>query len=425
MAIVACSDPTPIGASLLDQDQEDVFFTDTLSIAAEHFFQDSVVTYTPSSPISNLPFGTYVDPIFGTNKSEFFFQLTPGSISLPVLNSFEVDSVNLVFEIDSLDTYGEITNDLDFELFEITDAFDPDTTYFSDGSFAPGLIPITSGSFFPDIHTDKILPLTENDTLTGKMINIPLPNLMGKQLLDTMLLSNFDEEFFGLYFKNNSANSNEGMISINPESQIGLTSLNVFYTDINDGDTTNYTYRFLISPVDVRILNLENDISGTPIETAIADGDEELWYIQGLEGPEIKLSFPNLADLGNILINSAFLELTAANLPEDDLTKFTPANQLIVTYIEDGRFFTIDDVGQGASVFGGGFVDDEDITAGIAGTYRLNLSNYFQKIVDGTAPSEIFIEVSPKAYNPARSIIYGLDSVNKPKLELTYTRINP
>ncbi|NNE30672.1 MAG: DUF4270 family protein [Saprospiraceae bacterium] len=419
-----CSDPNPLGAGLLSQDQEEVFFSDTLSVKTEHFFQDSLISYLPSSTVKGLPFGTYEDDNFGTNTADFFFQITPGSLTLPVLNDFSVDSVLLTFEIDSVYSYGPFGDELQYELYEMTEMFNTDTNYFSNRTFEYEIPAITTGSFTPDRDSIKDLVLVTSDTLQGKFVSLELPNLFGKKLLDTALIANFDEEFFGLYMKNVTASAASSMVVFEPES--GLTGVNVYYTDITENDTSQYLYRYLMSSIDVRVINTNADITGSTLEQAVSSGSDSLLYIQGLDGPDIKLSFPNLEDLGNILVNSAFIDLQVVDLPGNELEDYPPIGQLVLTYQDGDDFTRIDDVLQGIEIFGGTFAEETDISQGIAGSYRLNLSNYFQKIVSGEAPAELYLQVFPKIIDPARSILYGTSDTDRgPKLELTYTRINP
>lgn len=423
--LIGCSDPTPIGSGLLEQDQEDVVFTDTVTVDVTHSFPDSIRTYAQGLPSANLAFGTYEDPFFGTSSSEFYLQITPGSLSLPVLNDFDVDSVILVFEIDTLRSYGVFGEPIDFELSEMTESFDADAEYYSDQSFAVDGIPVTNGSITVDPELTQTLISSGQDTLMGKMVKIALPDLFGKKLLDTALIANFDEGFFGLHMKNTSAAATAAMAVMRAEPS-ELTSLNIYYTNIVSDDTSNFVYRYLVSPIDVRTSNLSYDATGSQLAQDTMDGNDDYLYLQGLHGPDLRITLPHITELGNILINSAVLSFTVAERAGDDLDNYSPPSQLLLTVFDEdlGYYLAIDDVGTGFDNFGGNFVEEADNPDDIAGTYRLNLSNYFQKIVDGTNSDELFLQVFPKNYDPARVMFFGNGAL-KPKLELTYTRINP
>lgn len=425
--LFACNDPTNLGADLLSQDQEDVVYTDSITLLTEHSFEDSLRVYSSASRINGLVLGTWDDPYFGTNSSEFYIQITPGSQSLPTLNDFEVDSVILAFEIDSVRSYGLLDNPVDFEVYEMTEAFDNDTSYYTNTTFEIEASPLATGSELFDLEESKSLVTSESDTAFTKMIKIELPDLFGKTLLDSSLLVNFDDQFFGLHVKNVSASASQGMGVLLAESAV--TSVNVYYTNRSSTDTSNLIYRFLVSPLDVRTVKLDNDITGSSVEQAINSGDDELLYLQGLNGPNIKLTFPHIEELGNIIVNSAFIEFTVADLLGDDLDVYPPPDQLIL-FVEDDElgFLAVDDIGQGLSlfdVFGGDFAVQENIAESIAGIYRLNISDYFQKVVDGERTNELFLQTFPKSYDPSRAILYGNGSAHRPQLKLTYTRINP
>jgi len=422
--LIGCGDPTPIGSDLLSQDQEDVLFTDSLTVDIQHFFPDSIRTYREGVTATNLPFGTFEDPYFGTNTAEFYMQITPNSLSLPTLNDFEVDSVVLALEIDTTRSYGVFQAPIDFEVAEMTQPFDAEAVYFSDQTFSTDPLPVTTGSMTVDPTLTQDLLTSSSDTLSGKMVKINLPNLFGKKLLDTALIANFDEGFFGLHMKNVSTTATEAMAVFRAEPS-SITSVNVYYTNIVADDTTQFNYRYLVSPIDVRSANLDYDPTGSQLAQDTMDGNTDFLYVQGLEGPDLRLTFPHISDLGNILVNSALLTFTVADRPGDDLINYPPPSQLILTYFDgESEFLVVDDIGTNFENFGGTFVDEPSSPDQIAGTYRLNLSNYFQKIVDGTSSDELFLQVFPKNYNPSRTMFFG-NGTFQPKLELTYTRINP
>ncbi|MCB0562607.1 MAG: DUF4270 family protein, partial [Phaeodactylibacter sp.] len=83
LTVFSCSDPTLVGAGLLDDDRVDVGFSDTLSISSSSFINDSIRTYSPftSSQLDYYLFGNFTDPVFGRSSSSIYAQVYPQSIS--------------------------------------------------------------------------------------------------------------------------------------------------------------------------------------------------------------------------------------------------------------------------------------------------------------------------------------------------------
>ena len=75
----ACNDPTSIGSDLLEGDQLDLDYTDTLTIISKTVRDaDSVITFSTSSStpasfrLSAYLAGNFDDPIFGRSESSIY-----------------------------------------------------------------------------------------------------------------------------------------------------------------------------------------------------------------------------------------------------------------------------------------------------------------------------------------------------------------
>jgi len=192
-------------------------------------------------------------------------------------------------------------------------------------------------------------------------------------------------------------------------------------------DTTNSIFRFVVSSIDRRVTHVENDYTDSAFGDVLdgTDTSGEYLYLQGLAGANLEMDFSDVFKLGDILVNEAILTFYTVKNEDISPTDFSPIVQLIPAVQNAGSLVGIDDVSEGVQVFGGTFAEDESIDPEVSGTYTLNISDYFQKIVDKDRDPVIFLRAFPKINNLARSVLYGPGASGfKPKLELTFTRIN-
>jgi len=240
----ACSNPSELGSDLLAQDQEDVIFTDTLQVTTSTTIRDSVISYSPGSTVSSFALGSYADPIFGDYKSDVFMQITPADLNFPVLEGIQIDSVIFTLAIDSANSIGNFGENLQLEVFEMTDSFRTTEPIYSDQTFPTKTVAVGSYDGQPSfINTLPLYGVNGDTILEANMIKIPIQNDLGRLLIDSTTLQDLDEVFFGFHVKTLNVTPSENLLSIFAEN--GATGLVVYYTNIIDNDTTSNTYRFL------------------------------------------------------------------------------------------------------------------------------------------------------------------------------------
>lgn len=420
----ACSKPSTLGSELLEQDQEDVIFTDTIAVTTSTIIRDSVIAFTQDGPPTSMNLGYYADPIFGETKADIFMQITPGSPDFPVLEGTVIDSVILSLSIDSINTLGDFDENLQLEVFEMADSFDQLNVYYSNDDFPIDMMPLGTYDDQPSLTVDGTLKISNSESFVGKMMKIRLDNELGRRLIDSNTLKDFDAGFDGLNIKTVNSSPSDNLLSIFSENN--GTAVTVYYTTFTDTDTVSNIYQFLLSPIDVRMNNLERNIAGTALENALNNPDGERLYLQGMSGPDIRIDLSEIQSLGSVLINKAELVFTVADDDGADRVNFPPTGQLILARLnDDDKFLGIDDFNFGGSFFGGDFDEDLDIPNAVQGTYSVLLSDYIQKVVDGDEDSIVFLRALPKINTSKRAILYGSASNEyAPKLKLTYTRIN-
>ena len=142
----------------------------------------------------------------------------------------------------------------------------------------------------------------------------------------------------------------------------------------------------------------------------------------------------NAKSIRQIAVNKAELELTVANLPGDN-ENLEPSSRIFAYFInDDGAFQVIDDIAidrgilTSLSAYGGRLTEEEESGMNLQ-KYRLNLSTYFQRIVEGEQEQSIYLRLAlatnfNKEIIPSRSVIFGPGHSEHPmKLKLIYTKI--
>lgn len=415
--VSACTKPTTIGSELLEDDQANLLFTDSFSMVASTVKEDSLVVYDPDVTFSNMQVGYFEDPIFGQVKAGFYFQVDVG-LSTPALSNPTLDSIVLTMVYDSSGVYGTLEDMQELEVYRIVDDIDNGQVYYSNQVFQTESTPIGTAQFIPAPNTDVEFPRI-TDTLVAPHIRIVLDPALGQELLDSMIYENdFVETLNGLFVTTASTQPTDAMLNFDMVNT--LSRVNLFYT--ND-DTLPQLHQFLITGISTRMSVFEHDFSGSTVEPFIdntALGDS-LLFVQSMSGTNVKLEFPYLQNLGNVLINKAELEFTVAEIVGSDLDTYPAVDRLLLSeQNEEGEFRVIRDIIIGPTAFGGQFTEGD-----FNNTYSMNVSAQIQDIVDGTENPEIFIRAFGKQENANRVVLYGPNHPDfSAKLKITYTDLN-
>ena len=262
---------------------------------------------------------------------------------------------------------------------------------------------------------------------------------------DTALLRSdtaFQNFFKGIYIQPIEGTSTPGILSFdfnNPASGISL------YYGIGRGDARMTTSEFKLNfnAGNARISNLKHDYDNSFVSPFLANETNDLLFLQGMAGLNTEISFGDLSGLEDVVINRAELELTVAYLEENDSSLFPISPQLIVSSVnnEDEReiildvrsaLFAQDPID--TDIFGGiPVIEEQD---GVLLTkYNLNLSGYFQKIIEGEASNSItisngveqsnwFFQLPPKPIDASKVVFYGPNHPQHPlKLNLVFTKL--
>lgn len=438
--IPACTDPTEIGADLLEGDRAEVGFTDTLAVIAMTEKTDSILTYFPvfsaSEAFQSYPVGDMDDPIFGKSKAQIYAQVSLSQLLPDLEAAAKIDSIVLVLPYDSSSVYGFLNQDYGLSVHRLTEDMDEDISYYSNDSFQSDPTPLGSVQFRPKLDSVTIYdyPTTGRDTLkVPPQLRIPLPISFAQELvrLDTAFYrsdSAFISYFKGIHIKPTIVTN--GMLSFRLlDSRAGIF---LYY---ERADTLKRQFKFEFNPFRARSVQIEHDYKGELVERYVNSTQlgDSLVFVQGLSGLTTKLEIPHIKNLKNLVINKAELEVRVADLPGDNLGVFKPVPQLLLLAPDnDGDLVTIDDIAillpQGLTILRQAYGGVP--AAGKPGepmVYKMNISTHVQGMIDGLRENVLYLTVFNRNQNASRVPLYGAKHPQYSiKLKVAFSRLpNP
>lgn len=445
---LGCSKSSEVGIDLFDKDLVGVVFIDSLKINALTVGQDSVLSPDYTSFKMTYPYGNFEDPIFGSTEAGFYMQLSPATIfDGRKLIGAAIDSVVLSLKYDSL-ALGDISAPRSLGVYRMTDELTKQTHY-SNKTFATEskLLTIDGNPkvFIPRIKnksSDSVrIKSFATDTTILKLaphLRIRLSNDLGKEILaDTTAIKTadgFKKLFKGLYIK--PLSNDKGLINFllnkaddYTASYNTLTNINIYFKD----NTGKKNIMVLYADVTNAVKSVKFVSKTSPqIKQALNNqtiGDTVL-YIQGMNGPDIKVSLPNIKKLSgqNLIVNKGELELFVKPTADG----FVTPPQLIIRKTNIGAYskdVVIDDVLYASNLsatykaFGG-----KPVKVTINGVnllkYTFNISAHAQRMIDDASMSDSFyITFDAKSSNINRAVFYGAKHQKYPmKLKLYCTK---
>lgn len=458
-AIFSCSEPTLIGSDLLEEDSLNLNFTDQTSIAGQTVQGDILQTYSPftAAKLDNSLLGSFDDADFGKGAASIYTQFALGTQAAPDVVGATVDSIILSLAFDTtLAGYGDLTQAFEIEVFSIGEDLQNVESYFSDQTFLISRNPIGSATITPILDT-VILNSYVTDALTldtlAPHIRIPLNESFGELFLqaqDTTLFEStvaLQEVFKGLHITATSPNG--GILNLD-FSQVA-SRISLYYSTTVRLDVIQHEYQFDFNEANSRTVNLTSDVSNSTVEPFIGTGLDSLLFVQGMQGVNTEISFPDLSDLQDIIVNRAELEFTVAT-SANTVAGFPLPTQLSITTLEEDGLNLITDlqsviIQQGIlnslENFGGQLVEEME-NGTLVFKYKINISDHFQKILDGEVenkvtisagveqpilsiagqPFRLFDILPAKASNASRAAFFGPNHSQYPaKLNLTFTKL--
>lgn len=447
-AMFSCSDPAVIGSELLQEDQVDLQFTDEILVQAKTIEGQPLQTFSPflGLQLDRHPFGNFTDPLVGTTAASIYTQVALGIQSAPENEIIAFDSVVLSLAYDTLGNYGDLSEEFDLEVKLIEEVIDENGDYFSDQTFQTGSDLIGSLKFIPAIAERVTITDyssgADSTVSAAPHVRIHLnDNFQDLFKQDTAVFrsdSLVKDRVKGIYIAPSVNSSNGGIVNFNFNNSISKIT---FYYKQGGRDVQEFELDFNIGNP-ARVLNFSQDYSESIVDPIIRNNSDSLVFIQGLKGFNAQITFPEVEDFRNIVVNKAELELTVADLSLIDTSLYPLTTQLIASSVNNDSKNIIFDVRAAlfannpvnTNVFGGDpRVVEVDGVPLIK--YTINLSGYFQQMLEGTSVNTISLsagadqvseydQITPKPIDASKVIFYGPNHPQYPlKLNLTYTKL--
>lgn len=468
----SCNKTSLLGAELFENDKLNLQFTDTLSINT---------LIDPPAPVlmsirgaaayDNLTVGNMPDPTFGKTEATIYANFGIRGATQPTFPSLDtaiIDSVRLILPYYAAGFYGDTMATQKLVVYRLTEELKGDTIY-SDKTFPTANTALGSLTFKPTPRTpiQRIVPpLTgaiNSDTATFiPHISIPLDINLGRDIMkldaasykDTTLNgSGFHYWLKGLAIKaetpaNCMMSFDMGQSAAIPTTQKGrYAGIYVYYRN-KSTDTTRQVFTFYTTGQQ-RYSNYKNDFQNSKVKDFVKNPAkaDSLIFLQSLGGAVARFEFPNLKNLGKVLVNKAELEFT---LVDSDTSTFPALQQLMLLYgtakIPNGNLANlgspavlsligtnaqaildakIGTTGYSATTFSTveGFGGYPIVDKGVR-KYKMAVTQLLQTVINGTEGTQIYLVPHFQYTKAGRVVLYGSkNSKYRAKLNLIYTKI--
>ncbi len=428
--MASCTKLTLLGSDIFGDDQANLNYTDTLSIAATTVRNETTVLGSSRSvAYKYLMVGDMVDPIFGKMSAEAYSKFSWVASSVPnfMENTQILDSVVLSLAYYADGIHGDITPDFNLQVYKMVEEMSDTSDILSDASYTVDATPLADITFAPK-PTDS-LKYYINDSVVVKRapaIRVKLDNSFGEELLsfDTAQYATPTEtlkHFKGFKIKSGAPTS----CLLNFDFTSSQTFVTMYYRK-NSFDTVGTELSFV--PY-TRFVHMEHDLTGTPVAAALANtaNNDSLLYAQGMAGSDIFIDIPYIKNLkDSIIVNRAELEIYVDESGQEGTYK--PIDQFVLTQNDqrDSLVLVSDasiDILAGFRVFGG---RPEKVTIGgqTVSKYTINISEYVQQMVDDdNVPTSFYLIAHIRQEVAKRAVLCGPNHATFPmKLHLFYTR---
>lgn len=422
IGLLSCNEPNTVGLEVQpESDQPNLAFTDTVTLQTEIFRADSAVTYSAIVNTSNAALlGSMYESELGQSTANIYGQIVP-AITNPDLDSAAFDSLVLTFAYKSF--YGDSTTQQTITVYELDQALNDDSTYYSNQTFAVKSAVAGSSTFSPLPNTNVIIG---SDTLAPHL-RVKLDQTYAQSLFDTIKTNNWlsSKETFlsnmkGLHVQCTPVNSGGGIITYNPNTS--LSGMTIYYTDSSGGTVSQKTISFLMSDA-ARCNHFSHDYSSSVVGNVFPKVSPDKGYVQAMAGLRTKVTFPFIDGLKAampIAINKAELVITLEPNSTSALAAGSSVGLAKADSVNNLTFLSFDQLVEGGSYFGGSLSNN---------TYRFNIARYLQQVLTGEISDYgLFILPSNSGTSPNRSVFGGGANASqslKLKLQLTYTKLNP
>jgi len=369
--------------------------------------------------------GAFNDSLFGKTTADFACQFRIGSFP-DHSGDAQPDSLVLYFVYKEI--YGDKVTPQKFKVYELASDLSLDGKYYQDVNL--------KSLAKPEVLGEKIyVPKFKLDSLTNKYgstkaapkdtviqtiaIKLNASLLTKLWTADSLTMSDndrFTKFFKGLYLEAGDLNQGGTIMKVYTTAN-GSQLLMHFHN--SEKDTS---YRYGINENAARVSRFAHDYSKTAFAANLdkTDVQDSLIYLQTTGGLRTKILIPNLgtwSDSTNFAINKAEL-VFQVDSTITNLTKFLPAEQLVLTAIDkDGKEYFPSDLAF-SSLYYGGVYNSADKT------YRFNIAKHLQEVIEKKKENYgFYLSTAFRSSIYRRVVLKGTTSKTGIKLDIAYSKI--
>ncbi len=407
VSLTACEkDPGTIGLDLMDENNLNTSYTDTLTVNAHAAFVDSLRTDESSYNV----IGSFCDPVFGATTANIVAELwmtenSPNFGTSPVADSM------VVYLSYTGNYYGDTTALQQVKVYELDEDIEVDSSYYSNRPCAYKSEILADFTFTPSPRDSVMDP---DGTMGTARLAIPLSTDFAARILEADTSNFADNPTFsdfmrGLYIQFEEINSpgQGSLLDVNlldTRTEVILYYHNTTDTSEFELKCSTYTPRYA--------QYMHNYSSGDAMFMQQIAGDTtlgaEMLYIQGLGGVKTAISIPGIEDFSaaGTSINEAKLIMEVYN---NDTTYAPPANLELLMIDEDDERVLIPDYSEGTVYYGGDYVSS-------TATYTFHITRYIQNVINGEIDNKgLELIISGGSINAERLVLYGTDPMDAPQ----------
>ena len=340
LALISCENPTDIGLNLPGQNQLGTHFETQPALASTVIQPDSILAFK-NEPIV---VGKVTDGLLGTISATHYTEIGLNGTNI----SFSPGTTpNAKLELVLGYTgyyYGDTTVSIKLNVFQLSQNFQEDKTYFINDKVLTEPSPIGSITFKPQSHRLNS---------ESRLITIPLDQNLATQLLGRSFATQEDFRNFwrGIAITpdpSSAAGSLVGFTTLPDSAGVskpkGTAGINLTYTDA-DGKVQTHNFSFsgahYFNGIEVTRQGALTALD-KPNKELASTQTNNVTYIQANSGVKTRLTFPGLENFkenkGNIFINHAELIIPVKPNSFNAKNPVTPVPQTIFLYEINDNF---------------------------------------------------------------------------------------
>ena len=328
-----------------------------------------------------------------------------------------------------METYGDTITPQKLKVYELASSLNIDSKYYQDinlKGLSKGEL-LADYSYVPKFKLDSLgtdngsTKKAPKDTVIQE-ISIKLnPSLLNK-LLAADSLSWSDNDKFLQYFKGlyvEAGDLNQGGAIMKIFTLAAGSNMSIHFHTIKT-DSLRYVYN--INDNSARVNRFAHNYSNTAFAANLdkTDVQDSLIYLQTTGGLRTKILIPDLgtwSDSTNFAINKAEL-IFQVDSTITNLTKFVPAEQLVLTAIDkDGKEYFPSDLAFSSLYYGGTYNSKDK-------TYRFNIAKHMQEVIEKKKENYgFYLSTAYRSSTFRRVVLKGATSKTGIKLEIAYSKI--